>query len=387
MRMRQQKLLSFVLSVLFVSSFLIMGGMLAEGKEDEQKENEIGLSVKADLPKNQKQETSGYFDLTVKPGEKQVLKVIATNTSDKEVEANVSVHTASTSMTGSIDYSQIYSKEEKNETLLYPLSEILIPKKDTVKIPPKESAVVEFDLTVPAESFNGVILGAIRIAPINNEKKKEEKDSIVINNNYAYNIAVQLSENDKKVKGELELLGVEAGQNTGRNMVLARLQNKESTIIEKLSYDGKVTKKNDSSFLHENKSEDFRAAPNSHYEYPISWSNTRFDAGEYHLSLTVKSEETGQEWQFEEDFNISREQAKKLNDSAVDLGPNYKLWLIIGIVVFVFLVLIILLITLWVKSRRNKKRRGRNKKSKNRQRNNDKSKSSSKRRKKSSKKK
>lgn len=317
------------------------------------------LSVSAEFPENQLSKDSGYFDLLVKPGEKQELKIKLKNMGEEDIDVMVAVNTATTSYTGSIDYRQKFNKETKDSSLLYPLSEILIPKEEKMTVPAGQEIPAVFDLTVPSERFEGILLGAVQITQLDDKKNEDtsKKESMVINNKYAYSIGVQLTEDKAPLpESKLDVVRVEASQQTGRNNVFAHLQHSTADIVEKVTYEGKVKKKNSDDILHSSKVTDYRIAPNSTYHFPISWENQRFEAGEYVLNLTVKSEESGAEWVFEEPFTISREEARELNEKAVDLGTDYKKWLIIGGITLLVVIIIVILLVISLSAQRKKQR-------------------------------
>lgn len=327
------------------------------------------LAITVDFPDNQQSKETGYFDLLVKPGEKQELKLRLKNVSKEEIEASVAVNTATTSYLGGIDYSQKYDPSKKDTSLQHPMSEILVPEKEQITIPPGEEIPVVFSLSVPAEQFEGILLGAIQVTQVSQEDTngKEATSGMVINNRMAYSIGVKLSE-DVALSNEsqLDLLRVEASQQTGRNNVFVHLQHPTADIVEKVTYDGKVTKKNSDDVLHRGKASDYRIAPNSTFFFPISWENQRFEAGEYVLKLTAKSEESDASWSFEEAFTITREEARELNEKAVDLGVDYRQWLIIGGIILLVVIIIVTVIVISIitirKKQREKRRAQRRKK-------------------------
>ncbi|WP_430602292.1 hypothetical protein IGJ02_002620 [Enterococcus sp. DIV0724b] len=340
--------------LLILVCFILPTGIV---KAEEAPEGSIPLSVKANIPENQEEGKEGYFSLKVQPGAEQELSISLKNTGEKEIEVALAVNTATTNQTGSIEYGQLYDKKKKDTSLKFPLSELLIPEAKTVKIPAKKEIEATFKLSVPAERFEGMLLGAINVSPVNSEENNKSNGAVVIKNRYAYNIGVKLTEEEDpgEIKNTLDLLGIEASQITGRNTILARIQHANPTIVDEVSYEAKVYKKNSDAILHEKKAENYRIAPNSTYEFPISWENERFQAGDYRLKMVVSSKKTGEKWEFDKEFAITREEANKLNETAIDLTPDYTRWIILGVVAFV--VLIVGLIVLVILLRRRKQKR------------------------------
>ncbi|MBO0473343.1 hypothetical protein IGL98_003305 [Enterococcus sp. DIV0840] len=335
--------LLFFLSVLIVGPFSTAYG------------EKIPISVKAILPDNQVTKDAGYYDLKVNPGEKQELSFQLYNQGDKDATVNININPAYTGDGGSFVYTE--DETNKDSSLKFPLSSIATSEQ-TVSIPAKGTTVTKVTLDIPSEPFEGLILGAIRVTSADaGEKKKEEtKKGFNISNNFAYSVAIRLRESDDLPKSDLALKKVFASQVAGRNTVKVNLQNPTATIIDTVSYDAAVSKKGENAPLHETKVKGYRVAPNTNYNVPISWENQPFTAGTYVAKVKAKSEDTGQEWTFDQEFVISAKEAKELNEQAVDLEKDYMTYVLIGAGIFAILV-IFLIILLIVLSKRKKKRK------------------------------
>ena len=66
--------------------------------------NKVSFDAEAVLPENQ-QSDAGYYDLQVKPGEKQNLILKVRNTSSNQIKVIVEANNALTNKNGAIDYS------------------------------------------------------------------------------------------------------------------------------------------------------------------------------------------------------------------------------------------------------------------------------------------
>ena len=333
----------FFLSLTFLVSFSPVYGA------------EVPISVKAILPDNQIAKDAGYYDLKVKPGEKQELSFQLYNQGEKDATVNIEINPAYTGDGGSFVYTE--DDTNKDSSLKFPLSSIAASEQ-TVSIPAKGTAVTKVKLEIPEEPFEGLILGAIRVTSADTKEQEtgESKQGFNISNNFAYSVAIQLRESDDLPKSELKIKKVFASQVAGRNTVKINLQNPTATIIDNVSYEASVSKKGDSTPLHETKVKGYRVAPNTNYNIPISWENQPFAAGTYTAEVKAKSEDTGQEWTFDQEFVISAKEARELNEQAVDLEKDYLLYVIIGAAAFVLLV-IILIIVLVILSKKKKKRK------------------------------
>ncbi len=135
----------------------------------------------------------------------------------------------------------------------------------------------------------------------------------------------------------------------GRNVVTANLQNVKPAMLKNLSVDAKIYKEKGTDVLFEAKKENLRMAPNSNFDYAISWENKAFDPGTYRVE--VKATDGDQKWEWTKKFTIEGKTADKLNDTAVEAKKDYTLYYIIGGV----LLLIILLVLVFFLGRRSKK--------------------------------
>lgn len=327
--------------------------------------SEMSVSVKAILPDNQLVKNAGYYDLLMKPGQSQDLGFEVFNSGEKDVTLNVAIHPAFTGDGGAIDYTR--SPKDKDESLKVPLTDIATVD-STVSIPAKGSTKVPIHLSMPKEGFDGIILGAIRVTHAEDEsaeKAKEEKAGISIENKVAYVVAISLRMTEKKVESDLKLKSIGASQVAGRNTVKVQLQNPTASLIDEVTYDAQISEKNGNDILHANKVSNYRVAPNTAFNFPISWENQAFKAGTYTLKMTARSEKTKQEWDFEQDFTITAEEAKKLNETAAELETDYMQYIIYGAIALGALISIFGVIIVII-TRRNKKKRAR-RKSRNRQ--------------------
>ncbi len=117
---------------------------------------EMKFAVTAVIPENQIDKNQSYFDLKMKPGQKQTLQVQMKNDTDKDVIVETYANTAITNSNGIVDYS---TKNPKfDSTLKFPFSKIAKVQKET-KIPAKSTVTLDVNVEMPNEPFDGVILG------------------------------------------------------------------------------------------------------------------------------------------------------------------------------------------------------------------------------------
>ncbi|MCA5011472.1 MULTISPECIES: DUF916 and DUF3324 domain-containing protein [unclassified Enterococcus] len=334
----------FLLGLLMFLSFLSVG-ITAYGEE-------VPISVKPILPDNQRTRDAGFYDLLMAPEQEQTLQFEITNRSDEDVTLNLAINPASTGDNGVINYTDL--KEKVDDSMKYPITELVTVDK-SVSIPPNQQVKIPIEIKMPKETIPGQILGGIRVTQADEEKADKKDEGITITNKFAYVIAIQLQMNEEPVKETLALKSVRAAQVAGRNTVKAQLQNPSPTLIDEVSYRASITQKGKTEVLHQNAVEGYRIAPNTNFNFPISWENERYKAGTYTIHLQAESKVSQEKWDFEQEFTITAEEAKQLNDQAVGLEDEIPWLLYIGIGSSILLLLIIVVILLIIRSK-NKKR-------------------------------
>lgn len=313
------------------------------------------FSVKAILPDNQASSVT-YFDLQMNPKQKQTLKVEITNHSKEEITVNCVANTAVTNEMGYVDYSIPNTKPDK--TLKYPFADIVKESVSEVTLKPNETKIWTAAIQMPAENYDGIILGGLHFQEKKEEDKEKEssENDVQIKNEYAYVIGVKLTEKTTVVKPELELNQIKPATRNYRNVVEMNLQNTKATLVGGLAVDAKIYKKGSEKVLHESKRTDLSMAPNSNFNYSVDWENQELKPGKYKVHLVAKNKED--KWEWTKEFTISSDQAKKANKAALGLEKDHTWMYIVGGV----LLFILLIITTYFVGKRAAKKKQENEK-------------------------
>lgn len=303
---------------------------------------DMAYSVKANLPENQRNNEHTYFDLFMQPKQKQTISITFENHSENPIELEVNYHTAQTNDNGVIDYKG--TKEKKDSSLAYDLKELIIGDQ-TVKLNSKEKKEVPYTITMPEQKIEGILLGGFHIHKKDKEASTNQK--VQIKNDYSYVIGLQLTETEQKVTPELKLNTVEPGLDNYRTTLFANLQNTTATMITDMTVTAEVYKENDTEALHKTVKNKQSMAPNSNYDFPISWDNQAFQPGKYRLKLNA-IDKVGHKWSFNQEFEI-KDNVKKYNEDSVSIKDQtnkngYLIYMLafiiilaIGIIVFLLL--------------------------------------------------
>ncbi len=306
--------------------------------------SDMAYSVKANLPENQRNKEHTYFDLLMEPKQKQTISITFENHSEKPIELEVNYHTAQTNDNGVIDYKG--TKERKDGSLAYDLKELITGDR-IIKLNSKEKKEVPYTITMPEKKFEGILLGGFHIHKKNNENSNAQK--FQIKNDYSYVVGLQLTESEKEVMPELKLNKIEPGLNNYRTTLLANLQNTTATMITDMTVTAEVYKEKSEEVLHKVVKNNQSMAPNSNYNFPISWENQPFKPGKYSLKLNAV-DKVGHKWSFNKAFEI-KDDAKKYNEEAVDVKEqvnknDYIINILIFIIILVSGIVIYLLFSL-----------------------------------------
>ena len=247
---------------------------------------ELRFSVETEIPENQIDKTKTYFDLMMKPGQEQILKVRAANSTDENLVIDVSVKSATTNSNGVIEYGESLTALDKSAPA--DLSEI-IQLKDG-------GESVELRVKMPKEEFSGQLAGGITFSEKVDEtkdKQKENTNGLAIENRYAYTVAVLLRENETVVQPELSLEKVEPTQRNARSVISATLLNHEAAYLQSMKVTANVKNKKTNNVILEKEQEDMQMAPNSIFNFPIPYEENEMEAGTYVLAMWKAQEKNG----------------------------------------------------------------------------------------------
>ncbi|MBG9456987.1 cell wall anchor protein [Lysinibacillus sphaericus] len=288
--------------------------------------SEFNFGVYTVIPDNQIDKQKSYFNLSMKPNQKQTLTIQLKNNTDEDVVIEPIIHSATTNINGVVEYGP--TSAESDSTLPYELGDLIETEKE-VTIPAKGSKDLQLHVTMPEEEFDGILAGGITLQEkkVASKNTEEPNKGVSIENKYAYVVGITLQETVEVVKQDLQLHDVKAGQVNARNVINATLQNPTATYLNRFEVDAKVMEKGKKEVLYEAKKQDMQMAPNSNFKYPIPLNGEKFKTGTY--TLHVKAKSSKESWEFEKDFTIKAEEVKQFNATDVSIeGPNYLAYLV-----------------------------------------------------------
>jgi LPXTG-motif cell wall-anchored protein len=326
--------------------------------------SEFNFAVNPVIPENQIDKTKTYFDLKMSPGSVQTVEVQLRNDTNEAVVIEPKIASATTNLNGVVEYGQ--NNIEPDETLKYNMKD-LVEIAQTITIPKQSQVTLPVKIKMPSDPYTGVISGGLTLKEKTAETSDQSKDQgLAIKNEYAYVVAILLRQTTEEVAPDLKLLTVEPSQVNARNVINVTLQNPTATYLNSFRLINEVTKKGQTDSLYSSDTSSMQMAPNSHFSYPISLEGQKLEAGDYVLKSVAysgKSEDgkykvkngTEEEsylysWEFEMEFSVDGDVARKLNSKDVTIDQeNLWLYLLLGMILLIVAFLII-----WYRRRKKK---------------------------------
>jgi len=308
------------------------------------------------FPENQHSD-QGYFDLRMTPSQKQTVQIKLINMSkDAPVTIDVKRNTVKTNSNGVLEYGPNTIKLDKSAAIDF---DSLVSVPESVTLAAGETKNLDIEIQMPEQSFDGVVAGGIQLEKkdTDEDKKKQNKETGVVNK-YAFLVGVLLTETDANVEPEITFNSIYPDLSNYRNAIFVNFSNTQRTFIGDLSVEFEVRKKGSSTVLYDTKKTDMKMAPTSMMNFPLLLNGNEMQPGDYTGHVVVTSGD--KRWEWEEDFEITKEQAEKFNKQDVSLvqdkGLNWKMILLIvgGVLILVIVILVIIYL---YKNRKNKNKK------------------------------
>jgi Bacterial protein of unknown function (DUF916)./Protein of unknown function C-terminal (DUF3324). len=254
--------------------------------------NGAGFSVQAILPQQQIDKKAGYFYVRTEPEQEQVLKVLIRNKSEEAIVVDIAANSAFTGASGMIDYSG-KREDEGGFAAMVTIADA------QMNIPAKQSAVAEFIVRMPQESFTGEVLGGLVFTKSSKEDSADEGKVMAITHTFNYCIAVRLVQGDiASIQPELALEGVRLIQVAGFPALNIAIRNQSPIIVENVRMDVWRIDDKGQTAIPLLKGGQITLAPLKQMDYVLLPDENGLPAGENErIVVTLQSEESS--WRFE----------------------------------------------------------------------------------------
>lgn len=354
---------NFKISLVMLYIFGLIFGMGTAASAEEDQPDTGGFSFEVVRPDNQINPNVTYYDLGMKPGQKQTVVMKLNNTSDEEITVLVEANRGITNSGGVIEYVKI---EDKDPSLKFDFSEVVtVP--DEVVLEPNSSKELNIEINMPKTSFEGYLAGGIRLQ----QKDQESNQNGMVINKFAYMVGMLLSEGKTDgIPEKVEFNRVYAGSSNYRNTIFVDYSNVQPNFLDNVTTDVQISAVDSEEVLYEAKKSQMNMAPNSAIRFPVSMNGQEMIPGDYTARVLVTTAQGGR-WEWKENFTITDEEADKFNESDLSLvqdpGINWRLILMIvggAVALFVIILIIIMILKKRKKEKQKAERRKRQAKKK-----------------------
>ncbi len=303
--------------------------------------------VEAIIPDNQINPENGYFDLMMKPSQKQVLEVKVINKSKESLEITAEAITASTNSNGVVEYTVPGIIDEDMPLAFSNISRVLTP---TINLKPEEEKIVQIELSMPAEEYDGIVLGGLSFTEVIDEENLNYENTII--NQFNYVIGVKLKETDKEVSADFKLVSAESKLADSIPAIVVNLKNTESQLIKGLTAEMKIYKdKEKTKLIYDYKIDNVGVAPNSVFPFTYYQTEQALPSGNYTGEVTLSS--VDKKWDF--DFNFDVDNGSYSNsDDKTDIFVSFYEDEKTKYYVLEALIIVLILIVLYIMYKRRK---------------------------------
>jgi len=300
----------------FLGLLVLLLGCVIQVESVQAEDDPMGFTVETIMPAEQIDKTQTYFYIKTEPGQTQKLKVKVTGTSDEPVKIKTYVANAFTAPNGTVNY---LPEQSKDPTLSNSIEEIAAVQEKEFELKNKEEKIVEIDVTPPAEHYEGVKMGAIYFERVSTEAADEKA---MINTKLSYRVGLIASESDGTYTDsqELNLVEVKPEIMQAQKTIGLVLQNPDPKTIADFYLDVSIVEEKTGKIVKTQKLKNGMMAPNSRFDFSVLWGLDPIPSGSYIAKVSAKSRYKS--WELEKKFEITKEQAKKMNEETL-----YKLTL------------------------------------------------------------
>ncbi|MSD83887.1 DUF3324 domain-containing protein [Lactobacillus curvatus] len=272
--------------------------------------------------KSQINEDLKYFDLKIKPGKQETIKMRIQNFSDHKITVKTAIRNSYTQIGGGLNFTKKTNNLDKS--LKTPLTKIAqVNKADRViNLGPQEARDVSTTVTMPDDSTSGVIYGDWQFVEYMNKKSTDS----AVSSNYAYSVGIALRGSRYKVYPELKYSQIKPMLYENHPAMGIELRNIQPMLLQNVTMQAVVSKAGLFSSKHIFKTTKSKIAPNSKITLPISWAYDALKAGKYDVNVKVSGENDWNHlpmsWTFKKTLTVKKEDAERINQTAIKQPKN-----------------------------------------------------------------
>ncbi|KRN23030.1 DUF916 and DUF3324 domain-containing protein [Lacticaseibacillus camelliae] len=274
-----------------------------------------GFTVTPELPANQLGGNTGWFNLLVKPGQKQDLTVAVGNQANQAKKLELSLTNAFTQDNGQVGYEPNQDKDESAEVQLTAIGS----KPIRIDLAAHQGRKVTFQVTPPANGFAGQVLGAIYVRELT-ESDAASASGFAVTNRFSMVVAVQLQTSEKLAPPVLHLVSVKAKPES----VQATIQNAAPRLFGQLKLQTEVIPAGKTKPVLQQLTTNYAMAPNSAFHYQIA-PPKGLEPGEYQLVIAATA--GAYKWRFTRAFSLKKPMSAKPGTLSAQKSTDLWPWL------------------------------------------------------------
>jgi len=272
-----------------------------------------GFSVTPVFPENQSDGVTSFFDLWVTAGQQEVIYIRVSNLTDSEIFVDAALITATTSREGTIDYSSARGFIEGKPNALTNIASV---QEGYIFIPARGDIDIPIVIDIPADGFDGIILGAVEVMLGVTEEERAAGGMLM--NRFAQAIPIVLREHGAAIPVAFEIGEISAGLFNGMATVTVEILHEQPRLTMATRINARIYPEGSSTpiFNFQNINADF--APNSVFAFPfVDLAGHGIEYGDYNVVMQITHNDVT--WDFEYDFTIAPLHAAAINDDAVNI--------------------------------------------------------------------
>ncbi|MBJ7618541.1 DUF916 domain-containing protein [Weissella confusa] len=307
---------------------------------------------------SQRDKEESFFDLVLQPGQSETLTVQLQNPTKKDMVVDATVAPASTSDSGSVQYTNQVKLDPSLAVNVKDLVEA--PKKVTV--PAGQTITYSAELTMPTTSLTGMTAGALIFAPEDSTKSSAGQGMGIINK-FQYAVAVLARNENTTWDPALTIDGATAKNQEGATNIAVHLRNTAATYLNQLAVETTVSRNGKT---YSRSRDDMQMAPNSDFNFSVPLKDN-VTAGQYSVATTayyVKDpagqyqDAKGQHYKFKATYdgkvNVTAKKAQSLNRALKQAKGGMPTMIKVGITAIVVLAALVLVMVIMMMKRRKK---------------------------------
>jgi hypothetical protein len=286
--------------------------------------------------------TNSTWELQTQPGKTLKGTVTVQNSSSSTATYKVSIQQARTNARVNIEYASGDNNSSLNQNMnINSIVKVDGQNSKSIKVAPKSTVDIPVTVSLPAQQFDGYVLGAV---VVKKDLPKGYKVAGGYANQFAYVKTIQISESDTHPLADLT--STEKGKvavRAGQQVFHLGIQNNVPGYISDMTLKTRISSEKSGQIVLSDTQTGRSVAPNSSFDYTLA-SKSVLPAGKYHYQVKFTNNKTGNTWVFSGEYTIS--QASFANVSigrSLSFVPTW-LW---GVFALLLVLISLLFFLLW----------------------------------------